>query len=255
MRLTVATYNIHKCVGRDGVHSPQRIVSVLAELNADIVAVQEFDNRALHGWHDTVPEDLCSPLGMGCIQQPTMVDKNGGMHGNLLLTRAPVDNIRHVDLGRSGAETRRAILADIDGPEGKLILAAAHFGLSARGRRHQARMLVSAVDEFSDGHSVVLMGDFNEWLPIGGCDKILSRRFDGGARCRSFPARAPLLPLDRIWTDGGLKLENLRAHRSAVAKVASDHLPVVADVRVLPTGFNVSKTNRPGNDDINMINP
>ncbi len=255
MNFAVATYNIHKCVGRDGVHAPQRIVSVLGEVNADIVAVQEFDNRTQHGWPRITPEDLAAPLGMDCIQQATIMDSDGGIHGNLLLTRYPVDDLMHVDLGRSGPEIRRAILAKIDLPGSKILAVAAHLGLSARGRRRQVRNLIKAIDGFSQGLPVVLLGDFNEWLPFGGCHSILSRRFAGGQRRRTFPARAPLLPLDRIWLDGQLEMENLRVHRSATSKVASDHLPVAADVRVSSPGRNISNTNKPGNDETNTISP
>ena len=175
MRFTAATYNIHRCVGRDGRYAPARIHTVLTELAADIIAVQEFDNRARHRLPDMAPEDLSSPLGMACISQMTMEDPHGGFQANLLMTHRPVKDIRHVDLGRSGPEVRRAILALIEMPEGPVVAVSTHLGLTAIGRRRQVRVLVEAIHEFAGGAPIVILGDFNQWLPLGGCHSILAR--------------------------------------------------------------------------------
>lgn len=234
MHFTAATYNIHKCVGRDGRFSPTRVGVALEELAADLIAIQEFDNRAFHKRPEMTPQDLASPLNMHCVAQPTMEDPRGGFHGNLLLARHPISDVRHVDLGRSGPEIRRAILARVDLPTGAVAVVATHLGLSVPGRRKQARILVDAVDAFAQGSPVVMLGDFNEWLPIGGCNGIFADRFDGGEKRRTFPVRLPLLPLDRIWVGGGLTVKTLRVHQTAATAEASDHLPVVADVSATP---------------------
>ena len=255
MQFTAATYNIHKCVGRDGQFSPARVGAALAELAADIIAVQEFDNRARHQRPDVVPEDLASPLDMHCIAQPTMEDPRGGFHGNLLLSRYPIGDVRHVDLGRSGAEMRRAILARVELPAGKVAVVATHLGLSIPGRRRQARVLVDAVDAFAAEHPIIMLGDFNEWLPIGGCDGILADQFDGGARQRTFPVKLPLFPLDRVWVRGGLAVEALRVHRTQATAEASDHLPVVADVSAPSATRPESTTKSPGTEETSTISP
>lgn len=255
MRFTAATYNIHKCVGRDGRFSPARIGFALEELAADIIAIQEFDNRAIHKRPEMTPGDLASPLDMHCIAQPTMEDPHGGFHGNLLLARYPISDVRHVDLGRSGPEIRRAILARVDLPAGGITVVATHLGLSVPGRRRQARVLVDAVEAFAQGRPVIMLGDFNEWLPIGGCNGILTDRFDGGTKRRSFPVRMPLLPLDRIWVGGGLTVEALRVHHTATTAEASDHLPVVADVSAASAIRPVSTTKSPGADETSTISP
>ncbi len=255
MRFTAATYNIHRCVGRDGRHSPDRIRTVLTELSADIIAVQEFDNRARHSWPEIVPEDISAPLGMNCIAQATIEDPHGGFQANLLLTRHHIADTCHVDLGRSGPEIRRAILSLVEMPEGPLVVVATHLGLSVQGRRRQARVLVDAVDAFADAHPVIMLGDFNEWLPVGGCHSILTRRFDSGARRRTFPVWAPLLPLDQVWVGGGLELNDTRVHRTAASAVASDHLPLVASVSASSAERTASSTNSPGRDDTRTISP
>ena len=256
MRLTAATYNIHKCVGRGRQHAPGRIAKVLEELKADIIAIQEFDNRARRGRPDIEPETLCLPLGMNCVAQPTMEDPDGGFHGNLLMSRHPISAVRHVDLGRSGREIRRAILAMVELRELTVAVAATHLGLSFAGRRAQSRVLVGAVSEFAGHHHpVILLGDFNEWLPLGGCHAILARRFAGGARLSTYPARAPMLPLDRIWVGGALRLAETRVHKTRISEIASDHLPLVADVLV-PSGVrNATATRSPGTEEISTMSP
>ena len=255
MRLTVGTYNIHKCVGRDGRHAPERVTAVLKELRADIIAVQEFDNRAKHKRPYIEPETLSLPLGMNCVAQPTMEDPEGGFHGNLLMSRHPISTIRHVDLGRSGREIRRAILAMVELRERPVAVVATHLGLSMAGRRRQARVLIEAVREFAEFHPVIVLGDFNEWLPVGGCHAILSRQFDGGARLSTFPARTPMLPLDRIWVSDALRLSELRVHKTQMSEVASDHLPLVADVLVPATVRSVTAMKSPGREESSTMSP
>lgn len=255
MRFTAATYNIHRCVGRDKVHSPDRIRTVLDEIAADIIALQEFDNRARHGWPDIAPEDFSAPLGMNCIAQETISDPEGGYQGNVLLTRHEISDVSHVDLGRSGREIRRAILSRIDMPEGPLVVVATHLGLSIAGRRRQAQVLVDAVSAFAGEHPVVMLGDFNEWLPVGGSHAILAGRFAGTRRSRTFPVWAPFLPLDRIWVGGGLEFNGSRVHRTAASLAASDHLPLVASVSASSTARRASNTKSPGSDETSTINP
>ena len=260
MRFTAATYNIHRCVGRKGEYSPERIRTVLGEMDADIVAVQEFDNRARYGRPDLEPEDLSSPLGMDCISQPTQKDPERGYQANLLLSRHPISDVRHIDLGRSGPEIRRAIIARVDMPTGALVAVSTHLGLTVISRRRQARVLVEAVMDYAGGLPVILLGDFNEWLHVGGCHAILARAFDGGHRKPTFPVHAPLLPLDRAWVGGGLEIEDLQVHRTETAAIASDHLPLVANVSVSSASDSsdartASNTNSPGSDDTSTISP
>lgn len=253
MSFFAATYNIHRCVGRDGTCSPSRIAGVLADLQADIIAIQEFDTTARKGCPDMQPSDLADPLGMHCVARQTKQDQCGGYQANLLLTREPADDIQVVDLGRSGKEVRRAILARVDLQGVSFVAVSAHLGLTTAKRRSQARVLVDAVLDYAGDAPVLMLGDFNEWLPAGGCHAILARHFDGGVRRRTFPSRSPFLPLDRIWTRGRLQIDDLWVHRCEVSAQASDHLPLVARVSSSPR--DATSISKPGSDDTSTISP
>jgi endonuclease/exonuclease/phosphatase family metal-dependent hydrolase len=77
---------------------------------------------------------------------------------------------------------------------------------------------------------VIVLGDFNDWLPGRSAAHVLDRRLGAAARLRSFPSSRPLLPLDRIWIQPLSLLRRMFVHTSALARRASDHLPVVADL-------------------------
>jgi endonuclease/exonuclease/phosphatase family metal-dependent hydrolase len=230
MTLTVASYNIHKCTGLDRRVDLDRIAQVLEEIDADLVGVQEvFRPQAL---------GLAERLGMQVAMGPTR-ERDGLPYGNAVLTRLAIHGSRTFDLSRPDREPRGGIRLDLamsDGETGNGLLHVfnVHFGLKIRERAEQVRMLVREHilhDELTGPRIVV--GDLNEWFP-GAVGRTLRRELSGPRIRRTHPAPLPLFPLDRIYWDRGLGADGFRVHRSRLARVASDHLPVVARLRLTP---------------------
>jgi endonuclease/exonuclease/phosphatase family metal-dependent hydrolase len=226
--LTVATYNVHSSVGRDRACSPDRILRVLKEVGADIVALQEVSHRHLEGTDGDQFEYFCRRTGMhGVPGLNLLYDRR--RFGNALLSRWPVVATRRIDLSVHGREPRGAIDVEIDVDGQRLRVIATHLGLGPGERRRQVERIAHALSDGSDLPTLI-MGDFNIF---GRQRKLLHKLGAPLARkdCpASFPARMPLLGLDRIWTRPGILMQSLGVHRTTLSAVASDHLPVVAKI-------------------------
>jgi endonuclease/exonuclease/phosphatase family metal-dependent hydrolase len=227
-------------VGADGRFDPHRTAHVLGELKADLVALQEVDRRfgRRTGLLDTAM--LEHATGLTLLPVSPLPDGHG-WHGNALLLRpgiARVLDIRRIAL--PGAEPRGAIIVDLAPKEGGVLrVVAAHLGLLRRSRRQQVASLVEAITEGGEAPPSLLLGDLNEWrlAPAPGCSlRGLEPVFGHPPRFpESFPARLPVLALDRILgTPRGL-LGPVSAHHSPLARIASDHLPLVATLRLAAT--------------------
>lgn len=225
--LRIATYNIHGAIGCDGVYMPQRIADVIAELDADIVALQEvpLGGRAAP---NALPM-LREATDMLAIAGPTL-DTPERRYGNAVLTRLPVRATRTLNLSFGKREARGALDVDIASTSGVLRIVATHLGLSARERRAQIASLIAAFD--TPALPVILLGDINEWFVWGYPLRALVTHFKAAPAPRTFPSRCPVFSLDRIWMHPVERLIGVQAHRSALARVASDHLPLVAHVRL-----------------------
>ncbi|QYD67267.1 endonuclease/exonuclease/phosphatase family protein [Paraburkholderia edwinii] len=225
--LRIATYNIHGAIGCDGVYMPRRVADVIAELNADIVALQEVPL----GGRDApnVLPMLREATDMLAIAGPTL-DTPERRYGNAVLTRLPVRGTRTLNLSFGKREARGALDVDIASTAGMLRIVATHLGLSARERRAQIASLIAAFD--TPALPVILLGDINEWFVWGYPLRALVTHFKAAPAPRTFPAWWPVFSLDRIWMHPVERLVDVHAHRSALARVASDHLPLVARIRV-----------------------
>jgi endonuclease/exonuclease/phosphatase family metal-dependent hydrolase len=228
--LVVASYNIHKCVGTDGRFEPTRIAAVIAEMDADVVAIQEADRRfgRRQGLLDI--EALGRETGLSLI--PTSEKADGhGWHGNaLLLRKGTVSDMRRLAL--PGAEPRGALVVDLDLPAGPLRLVAAHLGLLRRSRRWQVRSILDAI-EHGPRMPILLVGDFNEWRP-GRKSSLHELRPVFGPLSHShfsFPSYFPVAALDRVIGTPGL-VTAMEVHASKLAQVASDHLPLKATIDI-----------------------
>jgi len=228
-RLRVATWNVHGAVGGDGAYAPSRIASVLTELDADVVALQEVGSRSTH---DDLLAHLAASTGYRVINGP-LVDRDGHSFGNAVLSRLPVRQVAHLDLAVDHHEPRGAIDLVVEaGRATSVRVLATHLGLRPGERREQVRRLLAAVERAPPGPTV-LMGDVNEWYLWGRPLRWLHAHFrERPAAPLTFPARRPVLALDRIWVAPRGSLRVLARHASPLARIASDHLPLVAGLLV-----------------------
>jgi endonuclease/exonuclease/phosphatase family metal-dependent hydrolase len=232
--LRVASYNLHKCVGTDGKFDPGRVAAVIAELGADIVALQEADRR--FGRRTGLLDIAMIEQRTGLVPLPISSLSDGlGWHGNALLVR-PGTAWRFQRLVLPGAEPRGAVIAELvpSASTSPLRVVAAHLGLFRRCRTRQVDAVLKALAQGPD-FPTLLLGDLNEWR-VGRARSAL-RGFeslfgpvDGGPP--SFPSRRPLLALDRILGCPRVRVSMVEAHDSPLARVASDHLPLKAWVRL-----------------------
>lgn len=230
--IAVASYNIHGGVGIDGHFVPKRICEVLRELRADLVALQEVETRAtgfdMLGF-------LSQHTGLHAIPGPTLVRADGD-YGNALLTRYAPLSVRHIDLSVKGREPRGAIDAQlqcdaIEAGTFALRVIATHLGLLPSERRAQVRRLLTALAEVP-AQPTILLGDVNEWFLWGRPLRWLHAYFERTPHVSTFPSRYPVLALDRIWTSPRAHLVAVSSHRSPLARLASDHLPLLAQMRL-----------------------
>jgi endonuclease/exonuclease/phosphatase family metal-dependent hydrolase len=226
--IRVATYNVHGCVGTDGRHDPARVSAVIAELDADVIALQEFT------YPNDVEVDTRTPVvftaldSYECALGPTRAHF-AQWFGNALLTRHPIVDVHRIDLSMARREPRGALAATLDVGGAHVHVLAAHLGLKIGERRFQVRQILDYLE--SVRHSiVVVLGDFNDWLPGRSVVHVLDRTLGRPPRPRSFPGAWPIIPLDRIWVRPRHLLQRLSAHATPAARRASDHLPVVAEI-------------------------
>jgi len=223
--LTVATYNIHSAIGTDGRFAPERIARVLLDIGADVIALQEVP---LGGSESAdVLKVLQDATGFHAVEGPTE-DTPQRRYGNAVLSRYPVQATRAIDLSFGSREARGALDADLDCHGQPLRVVATHLGLRPAERRDQIRRLLQAFD--TDRMPVILMGDVNEWFVWGRPLRWLVSHFDAVPAPRTFPARWPLFSLDRIWISPRRRLLRVHVHASPLARIASDHLPLVAHI-------------------------
>jgi endonuclease/exonuclease/phosphatase family metal-dependent hydrolase len=239
IRLKIATYNIHKCVGIDRKYSPERIVDVLREIDADVVALQEVVCHSLGHKRDHQAEFISEELEMDFRLGENRLHK-GGEYGNVVLSRFPIADHKNYDITVKKYEPRGCQRAEIDlGAGGRLQFVNLHMGTSYFERRLQVhRLLASHVleDPTIVGRRIVA-GDFNEWTK-GMTTKLFRSNFRGIepklhlGKNRTYPGIMPLVHLDHIYFDDDFRLLNAHLHRSRTALFASDHLPIVAEFDV-----------------------
>jgi endonuclease/exonuclease/phosphatase family metal-dependent hydrolase len=232
MPLRIATYNVHACVGRDGRHDPDRVATVIGELNADVIALQEFTYPASVALETRAPVVLTTLDRYECALGPTRHRTRQTVtecFGNALLTRHPIVDVHRIDLSMERREPRGALAATIDIGGTPLHVLATHLGLRIHERRFQVRQILDYLDSVRDT-SVVVLGDFNDWLPGRSAAHVLDRRMGRPPRPATFPVAWPLVALDRIWVHPRAALRGISVHATPTARLASDHFPVVAEI-------------------------
>lgn len=227
MQLRVASYNIHRAIGKDGQYQPDRILRVLGEIHADIVALQEID--LMEPGHVQLLPWLAVRTNMAGIPGPVR-SRGPCQYGNALLTRFPVTGVLRWDLSVGSHEARGALAVDLRVEGRSLHVVTTHLGLWPSERPVQAerlrKLLVSSRYDLT-----ILMGDLNEWNVRGKALRGLGRLFGPASAPATFPARCPLLPLDRIWIAPALTVARVAVHDTPLSRLSSDHLPIKADIR------------------------
>lgn len=232
----IATYNVHRCIGNDGVCDADRVAAVIAEMGADFISLQEVSCR-------TPPR--------GIDQLARIADQAGGYHFergtarvceegetfNALLSKYPASSVRSLDLSCKGCESRAAISASFEVAERRILMIATHFGLRWRERREQARSIAAEIENHPDADLTVVAGDLNDWVPRSPNLRVLRDKVAPARRNRgTFPSWLPLFSLDEIWVSATGAAIDRRVWRTPLARVASDHLPLLARISLRGDG-------------------
>ena len=225
--IKVASYNMRKGVGLDRKRSPERILDVLREIDADVIALQEADRR--FGTRECViPHRLLDDHSDWKAVDFGMRALSMGWHGNALLVRKGAQVLGAGPIHLPALEPRGAVSADLTLPSGaSLRVVGMHLDLSGLWRRRQAAAVIGHV-QAAQRRPTVLMGDLNEWSAAAGCLKDFGRHFDFAATGPSFHARRPVGRLDRIMVSPDLRVTDCGVHATPCSRKASDHLPIWA---------------------------
>ncbi|NDY89844.1 endonuclease/exonuclease/phosphatase family protein [Ideonella livida] len=246
-RLRVVSYNIHKGVRGVGPRKRLEIHNLgraIHGLQADLVCLQEvrlfhagdarrFDHTHL-GWPDQGQADFLAPEGFESVYRTNAVTRQGE-HGNALLSRLPVGQVRHHDVSDHRLEQRGLLHVQLQWDGRPLHVVVAHFGLIHGSRVRQARRLGDYLRrEVPADEAVLVAGDFNDWSErldqhLAAAGLLRAQASAGAARVLTFPSRLPLFGLDRMYLRG-LRCVALQSPRGPAWARLSDHLPLVAEL-------------------------
>ncbi len=244
--ITVASYNVRKAIGTDRRRNPQRVLDVLHELDADIVALQEADKR-FGGRGAAVPHELIDehglyrPVYLGVTHRRRLEKtrrrvhaflkvntRNIGWHGNAILVKPHVGVLDCAAIELPTFEPRGAVMAELLIDDRPVRVIGMHLDLSGLWRRRQIGAILDAIAERPQKMPTVLMGDTNEWRDAASCLKDLGPDYHVAPTGPSFHSRHPVAPLDRIIVARELSIDAAGVHMSDAARRASDHLPIWA---------------------------
>jgi endonuclease/exonuclease/phosphatase family metal-dependent hydrolase len=244
--ITVASYNMRKAIGLDRRRDPQRVLDVLHQIDADVVALQEADKR-FGGRGSAVPHELIDthgiykPVHLG-VRHKRPLEKarrhtdrlfkintrNIGWHGNAILVKRHVGVIDCAAIELPTLEPRGAVMAELLIRDRPLRVVGMHLDLSGLWRKRQMRAILEQIAARPQKMPTVLMGDTNEWRTEAGCLREIEPDFHVAPTGLSFHARHPVAALDRIIVHKDLTIEAAGVHMSHAARRASDHLPIWA---------------------------
>jgi len=228
------SWNIHKGIGgRDRRYSLGRIIDCIEAENPDLICLQEVDRLVSRSRFDDQPRLLARVLRAHSVFQAN-VAVDGGTYGNLVLSRWPVESRHRIVLKRPVRKSRGAQLVTIAAPEGRLHLVHVHLGLAEQERHWQmARLLGHMLFRSADPLPTLIVGDFNDWRNTLAAGALAANGFRQvtipASRFRTFPAWLPVGSLDKAFVRGAITVRQARVVKTSLAKVASDHLPLVVD--------------------------
>jgi endonuclease/exonuclease/phosphatase family metal-dependent hydrolase len=235
--LRVMSWNVHGLRGRDGRADAERIARVIDAVRPDVAGLQEVGAPVPPGGPPDAARALAALTGMASAFGETMQHRRGFAYGNAILSRHPIGAVRTYDLSVPGREPRGCVRADVELPGLTLHVFAAHLGLHWRERRRQAAALLSAdiLRDAALAHPLVLVGDFNSLSNRSAVPRWLRRELTDCAlaarnEAPTFPAPFPLLRLDQAYVNAALEVRSVEVIRSPLARLASDHLPLVVEL-------------------------
>jgi endonuclease/exonuclease/phosphatase family metal-dependent hydrolase len=250
-KIRVMTYNVHSCRGLDARVLPERIARVIEQYNPDLIALQELDvNRR---WSKRIDQPLmiAQHLRMQCHFQP-VIAVAGGHYGIAVLSRYPFKIKKSVDLpshprsmpGKEFPflkyffEPRHAIWTSVTIDKREIYFVNTHLSLRAKERLLQVKSLLGQEWLNMDSHKIptIFCGDFNEGPRSKGhqllrtsFDEVKSHMDKKGSKKTLFSA-LPILEVDHIFFNGNLRVESVSIPSTPLTRIASDHLPVIADL-------------------------
>ncbi len=237
----VLTYNVHRCRGRDRVWSPERIAAVIGPCKPDIVALQELDVGRARSGHIDQAELIAGKLGMD-VQFFPVLRVRDELYGDAILSRWPIKRVKALTLpglNLPGLEPRGALWSVVDVNGQRVQVINTHLSVLGRERQLQVEALMGpdwiGPRDWSD--PAILMGDINATPRSRAyrrlCSQLKDAFLEAGTRAKgaTFPSRYPTLRLDYVLTGPLLEVLSARTLRSPLARLASDHLPVVVDLR------------------------
>jgi endonuclease/exonuclease/phosphatase family metal-dependent hydrolase len=242
MRLRVLSYNIHKCIGGvDRRYQPERVADVIRALHPDVLLLQEVDDGVPRSNGDRQVDLLGDLVGMRYRTWFPNVDvRGGGRYGNAILSRYPLIESTNIDLSIR-FKKKRSVLHGVvhvrhDNVDRTIHFYNMHLGLARFERRIQLRMFLES-HPFANLHHdtpIVVGGDFND--VYGRLGELLRPAGFRGIERRpaTFPAWGPVRPLDAIFVRGRVEFVKLTRCESELARRASDHRPLIAEVRLHP---------------------
>ncbi len=254
--ITVASYNMRKAIGTDRRRNPGRVLQVLEEIGADVVALQEADKRV--GTRGAaVPHAMIDDHGLysACNFNVTHTDllarahgslmdrlpdhpltaplrkldfRNLGWHGNAILVKNHVEVTDAEAIDLPTIEPRGAVMAELKVGDSELRVIGMHLDLSGIRRRQQVLKILDHIEQRHRAMPTIIMGDTNEWRINGPSLSAFDARFAIADCGPSFHSRKPVAPLDRIIVDRRFSIAEAGVHMSEAARIASDHLPIWA---------------------------
>ncbi len=236
MRLRCLTYNIHKGIGTDGARDLRRIAQVVRHYDPDVVAFQEIMWFRPREGFPAQPAALACELGMHTGAVGLNCRRRVGVYGNATLTNCELVSHANIDLTVPLKKSRSALYSLVRRDGVEVHVYNVHLGLARFERVAQARRLIAEIDEVAPPPApVVVVGDTNDWR-----DVVFPTVFEpAGFSCRgsgkahgTFPSWYPVASVDRVFVRGDVRIHRAYASRLALARQASDHLPVIADLDV-----------------------
>lgn len=222
-----ASYNMRKAIGTDRRRNPDRILDVLGEIDADVIALQEADRR-FGARASAIPHHMLEERSDYKAVPFDMRVGSIGWHGNAILVRKSVEILNCVALHIPALEPRGAVVAELRVNGTALRVVGMHLDLSGLWRRRQSHAILGYLAHHDSGLPTVLMGDLNEWSATRGCLHDFARDYRFAPCGPSFHSRRPIAALDRIMVSHGWSIQDCGVHSSPAARKASDHLPIWA---------------------------